>query len=119
LLFSVDVHENDVVGRDPICCDVVLVENRIPKEFERYVSRIHFRVVCVPGFVRLENRSNNGTFVNNKKITSQTLLQNGDLISVIPARDSKLTIFHFSRQSDFPISPAAFFSVGFAIFKRI
>ena len=74
--FAYKVTANDVtIGRENTMSDYLSVKS--------YVSRSHARVTKVNDELFIENLSNtNFTYVNNKKITEKTKLQDGDEIGL-------------------------------------
>ncbi len=66
-----------IAGRDP-ACDLVLDKGQ--------ASRQHARFSPVAGGIQVEDlQSTNGTFVNDQRISSPTLLRVGDVVSIGPA----------------------------------
>jgi DNA-binding winged helix-turn-helix (wHTH) protein len=65
-----------VVGRDPAAD--VWVDSSV-------VSRHHATILVGPAEVRIENKSKNGTFVNDRPIVETTILHDGDAIRIGPA----------------------------------
>ena len=65
---------------------VIIGRERSMKKYLRtksYVSRLHAKLFISDGFLYIENISNtNYTYVNNKKITRKTKLNNGDEIGL-------------------------------------
>ncbi len=68
------VDEEVTVGRNP--------DNIIPLEFNG-ISRYHFKLVAgEDGHTLVDAGSRNGTFLNNKKIEAETLLNKGDMVKL-------------------------------------
>jgi pSer/pThr/pTyr-binding forkhead associated (FHA) protein len=52
---------------------------RLPEQ-DREVSRRHAAVIVAPSEARIEDRSQNGTFVNGERVSGARMLQNGDRV---------------------------------------
>jgi hypothetical protein len=59
------------------------VDNHVPLSRDKEISRRHALIMSEPGIILLQDQNSlNGTYVNNKQISGQYTLQDGDMILV-------------------------------------
>jgi DNA-binding winged helix-turn-helix (wHTH) protein len=96
-----------IIGRTGTC-DISITNQQ--------VSREHARVFLADeGAILMDLGSKNGTFLNGKPVTEETLLEEGDIIQIALAQE----LVFFGHDATVPLSPDDFESNVISYFRRI